>query len=84
MDRLLQDFMESLSWPVLVGVVAATILVLGKGADLLVAQAVVLSERSGIPKNGHWTDDCERRHHHARGRRLGLRRVRRKIRTRIG
>ena len=50
MDDFLQDFMDKLPWPALVGIIAATILVLAKGADWLVAEAVVLSELSGIPK----------------------------------
>lgn len=50
MEELIRKFVEDLASPWLFGLIAACIAVLGKSADWLVGQAVVLSERSGVPK----------------------------------
>jgi cation:H+ antiporter len=50
MDELLQQFLEPRSALVLLGVVAVSLVALSKFADLVVDYAVVLSERSGVPK----------------------------------
>ncbi len=50
MDEFLQELMVQLAWPLLAGLIVASLAVLGKGADWLVDEAVALSERSGIPK----------------------------------
>lgn len=50
MEESLRTFFGLCSLPVLFGIIAATIAVLGKSADWLVGEAVVLSERSGLPK----------------------------------
>ena len=50
MDKLLLEFLEPRSTITLLGVIAVSLVALGKFADLVVDYAVVLSERSGIPK----------------------------------
>ncbi len=50
MEEALHNFMAELPWWMLLVVIAVSIAVLGKGADWVVGEAVVLSERSGIPK----------------------------------
>lgn len=50
MEELLQEFLEPRSTITLLGLIAVSLLALGKFADLVVDYAVVLSERSGIPK----------------------------------
>lgn len=50
MEQLLQEFLEPRSTLTLLGVIAVSLVALGKFADLVVDYAVVLSERSGIPK----------------------------------
>lgn len=50
MEELLQEFLEPRSTITLLGVIAVSLLALGKFADLVVDYAVILSERSGIPK----------------------------------
>lgn len=50
MEETVHAFFEDCSSPVLFGIIAATLAVLGKSADWLVGEAVVLSERSGLPK----------------------------------
>jgi len=50
MDEYLVELMAQLAWPLLAGVIVLSLMVLGKGADWLVDEAVALSERSGIPK----------------------------------
>jgi len=58
MEEILKNFIAELpwdnmpwvAWPVLLGMIAVSLAVLGKGADWLVKEAVVLSERSGMPK----------------------------------
>lgn len=50
MEELLQEFLEPRSTFTLLGVIAVSLVALGKFADLVVDYAVVLSERSGIPK----------------------------------
>lgn len=50
MEELLQEFLEPRSTITLLGVIAVSLVALGKFADLVVDYAVVLSERSGIPK----------------------------------
>lgn len=58
MEQLLQSFIDNLPWEsaaaiawiTLFGMIALCLLVLAKGADWLVKEAVVLSERSGISK----------------------------------
>jgi len=50
MEKLLQEFLEPRSMTALLGVIAVSLVALGKFADLVVDYAVVLSERSGIPK----------------------------------
>lgn len=50
MEDALHQLLGGLAWPLLLVVIAASFAVLGKGADWLVEEAVVLSERSGIPK----------------------------------
>ncbi|NQV23307.1 MAG: calcium/sodium antiporter [Rhodopirellula sp.] len=50
MDELLTEFLEPRSTLILLGVIAVSLVALGKFADMVVDFAVVLSERSGIPK----------------------------------
>ncbi|MDA0809498.1 MAG: calcium/sodium antiporter [Planctomycetota bacterium] len=50
MDKLLEEFLNEYSTVTLLGVIAVSLVALGKFADLVVDYAVVLSERSGIPK----------------------------------
>ncbi len=58
MEQHLQNFIDSLPWEstpalawiILFGMIALCLMVLGKAADWLVKEAVVLSERSGISK----------------------------------
>ena len=50
MEESLAVFFADRSWLLLIGLIAAIILVLVKAADALVQHAVVLSERSGMPK----------------------------------
>ncbi len=50
MEELLQEILEPRSTIALLGVIAVSLIALGKFADLVVDYAVVLSERSGIPK----------------------------------
>jgi cation:H+ antiporter len=50
MEELLQEFLEPRSTVTLLGVIAVSLVALGKFADMVVDYAVVLSERSGIPK----------------------------------
>jgi cation:H+ antiporter len=50
MEEILAEFMAQLHWLLLAGVVVASLFFLAKGADWLVEEAVILSERSGIPK----------------------------------
>lgn len=46
----LKQKMQGAHWAMLLGVIAVAVISLGKGADLLVDEAVELSLRSGIPK----------------------------------
>jgi cation:H+ antiporter len=50
MEELIQQYLEPRSALVLLGVVAVSLVALSKFADLVVDYAVVLSERSGVPK----------------------------------
>jgi cation:H+ antiporter len=50
MDNFIVDQLKPMNTAVLLGVVAVSLAVLAKLADIVVEQAVVLSERSGIPK----------------------------------
>ncbi|MBI1313993.1 sodium:calcium antiporter [bacterium] len=50
MEELIHQYLEPRSALVLLGVVAASLVALSKFADLVVDYAVVLSERSGVPK----------------------------------
>ncbi len=50
MEELLAEVMRGLSWPLLAVVIVVSLLILAKGADWLVEEAVALSQRSGIPK----------------------------------
>ncbi len=50
MEDLIQQYLEPRSALVLLGVVAVSLVALSKFADLVVDYAVVLSERSGVPK----------------------------------
>lgn len=50
MDKLLEEFLEPRSTLSLLAVIAVSLVALGKFADLVVDYAVILSERSGIPK----------------------------------
>ena len=50
MEETVHEFVSGLSWPFLVLTIVVTLGLLARGADLLVAQAVLLSARSGIPK----------------------------------
>jgi cation:H+ antiporter len=50
MDELLKEFLEPRSTPTLLAVIGVCLVALGKFADMVVDYAVVLSERSGIPK----------------------------------
>lgn len=50
MEDLLQQYLEPRSTLLLLGVVAVSLVALSKFADLVVDFAVVLSERSGVPK----------------------------------
>lgn len=50
MEELIQEFLEPRSSITLLGVIAVSLVALGKFADMVVDYAVVLSERSGIPK----------------------------------
>ncbi len=50
MDILFEQFLTHSSIPVLIGIIAVLIYALGKGADLLVDEAVVMSSKLGISK----------------------------------
>lgn len=50
MHSYLVEIVSSLSWPFLLVILAGSIAVLAKGADMLVEEAVTLSERLGISK----------------------------------
>lgn len=50
LDQLVTEFLEPRNTAVLLVVVAVSLAVLAKLADIVVEEAVVLSERSGIPK----------------------------------
>jgi len=50
MDAWIETFIGDLAWPWLAGAIALCIMVLGKGADWLVEEAVALSERMSVPK----------------------------------
>ena len=50
MEEAIHHFVADLHWTLLALVIAASLAVLGKAADWLVDEAVVLSERSRIPK----------------------------------
>jgi cation:H+ antiporter len=50
MDEALRQLISSLPWPLLGAWIVVALLLLAKGADWLVTEAVALSERSGIPK----------------------------------
>jgi cation:H+ antiporter len=50
MEQDLHQFFLDVWWPLLAASIAVCILVLGKGADVLVSEAVILSERLSIPK----------------------------------
>ncbi|MGZ0171828.1 MAG: calcium/sodium antiporter [Planctomycetales bacterium] len=50
MEDFLQEFLKPQSTLALLGVIAVSLVALGKFADMVVDYAVVLSERSGIPK----------------------------------
>ena len=50
MDQLIYDVLNYFPTLVLVGIVAVTIYTLGKGADILVDQSVILSVKWGVPK----------------------------------
>lgn len=50
MEDIIQQYLEPRSALVLLGVVAVALVALSKFADLVVDYAVVLSERSGVPK----------------------------------
>lgn len=50
MEHLIDEFVKGLTSPVLFGLIAVCIGVLGKAADWLVREAVALSERWGVPK----------------------------------
>ena len=50
MEEMLHQWLNGASWPLLILVMGGSIALLGKSADLLVEEAVTLSEKSGIPK----------------------------------
>jgi cation:H+ antiporter len=50
MEDALLHFLSSVHWSLLLVIIAASLFVLGKGADWLVDEAVALSEKSHIPK----------------------------------
>ena len=50
MEEAIHHFVLELHWTLLALMIAVSLAVLGKAADLLVDEAVALSERSGIPK----------------------------------
>lgn len=50
MHAYLVELISSLSWPFLLLILAVSIAILAKGADMLVEEAVTLSERLGISK----------------------------------
>jgi cation:H+ antiporter len=50
MDSVLQHFVANLHGGLLALLIVVTLVILAKAADLMVDEAVVLSERSGIPK----------------------------------
>jgi cation:H+ antiporter len=50
MEEWIATWLALLSWPILAGIIAGSLAILGKGADLVVEEAVQLSERSGISK----------------------------------
>ena len=50
MEEFLAEFFANRSWLLLIGLIALILIVLAKAADSLVQHAVVLSERSGMPK----------------------------------
>ena len=50
MEEYLTLLLVQAPWPVLALVIAACLALLGRGADWLVAEAVTLSRRSGVPK----------------------------------
>ena len=49
-EAYLNGLMQGLPLIALIGIIAVSIAILAKGADLLVDQAVVLSSRWGVPK----------------------------------
>jgi cation:H+ antiporter len=49
MEEYLTHLLAQAQWPVLALVIAACLALLGRGADWLVAEAVTLSRRSGVP-----------------------------------
>ncbi len=50
MEETLVRFFSGAHWSLLVAIIGASLLILGKAADWLVDEAVALSEKSGIPK----------------------------------
>ncbi len=50
MEQWLEHLMASLHWGLLFLLIAVTLYAIGKGADLLIEEAVTLSERWGVPK----------------------------------
>ncbi len=50
MEQALEQFFSQLHWTLLLAIIAASLFILAKSADWLVDEAVVLSERSGVPK----------------------------------
>ena len=49
-SQMVEEFFAARSWWILGSAIVFLIMVLGKAADWLVSEAVVLSERSGLPK----------------------------------
>lgn len=50
MEQILAEFLSGLHWLLLAGVIAGCLAMLARAADWLVDEAVILSERSGLPK----------------------------------
>ena len=50
MEAWLDHFVEGLSFPLLLVIIAVTLYTIGKGADILVDEAVTLSRRWGMPQ----------------------------------
>ncbi len=63
MEELLYTTYTNLSTWILLGIIAISLYLLGKGADILVDEAVKLSIRWGSAKISSWSYYCKFRHY---------------------